>query len=133
MPDTQQTNSPIVAAYCAHTPRSAALYQQSLEVFPGGVTHDSRYQAPHPLSVVRAQGSHKWDVDGHDYVDYVGGHGALILGHAHPEIVARVTEQMAKGTHYGANHELELRWGRLVLELVPSAQMVRFTSSGTEA
>lgn len=127
------TNSPIVAAYAARTPASAELYAQARAVFPAGVTHDSRYQLPHPLAVVRASGSRKWDADGNEYVDYAGGHGALILGHAHPEVTARVAEQLAKGTHYGANHALEVRWGQLVQELIPSAELVRFTSSGTEA
>ncbi len=127
------TNSPIVAAYVARTPRSAMAYERARSLFPAGVTHDSRYQLPHPLSITRASGARKWDEDGNEYVDYAGGHGALILGHAHPAVMARVAEQLSRGTHYGANHELELRWGELVKELVPSAELVRFTSSGTEA
>ena len=127
------TNSPIIAAFVAHTPGSAANYQTAQRLFPGGVTHDSRYVRPHPLAIVRAEGSRKWDVDGNEYVDYAGGHGALILGHAHPVVTARVTEQLVRGTHYGANHALENRWAELIQELVPSAEMVRFTSSGTEA
>jgi glutamate-1-semialdehyde 2,1-aminomutase len=133
MVESLPTNSPIIAAYLARTGRSAGLYARARAVFPGGVTHDSRYLRPHPLSVERAQGARKWDADGNEYVDYFGGHGALLLGHAHPVVVERVTQQMAKGTHYGANHELELRWGELVCELVPSAELVRFTGSGTEA
>jgi glutamate-1-semialdehyde 2,1-aminomutase len=127
------SNSPIVAAFTARTPGSAAAYARAREVFPGGVTHDTRYVRPHPLSIERAAGARKWDVDGNEYIDYFGGHGALILGHAHPEVAARIAEQAARGTHYGANHALELRWGELVRELVPSAEMVRFTNSGTEA
>ncbi|WP_431281403.1 aspartate aminotransferase family protein [Humitalea sp. 24SJ18S-53] len=127
------SNSRIISAYIAQTPASAAAYARSREVFPAGVTHDSRYMPPHPLSVTHAAGARKWDADGHGYVDYVGGHGALILGHAHPEMVARVSEQLARGTHYGANHDLELRWGELIQALVPSAELVRFTNSGTEA
>jgi glutamate-1-semialdehyde 2,1-aminomutase len=127
------TNSPIVTAFIARTPGSAANYAAARRLFPGGVTHDSRYVRPHPLAIVRAQGARKWDVDGNEYVDYAGGHGALILGHAHPAVTARVTEQLARGTHYGANHALENRWAELIQELVPSAEMVRFTSSGTEA
>jgi glutamate-1-semialdehyde 2,1-aminomutase len=127
------SNSPIVAAFVARTPGSAAAYAKAREIFPGGVTHDTRYVRPHPLTIARAAGARKWDVDGNEYVDYFGGHGALILGHAHPEVAARIAEQAAKGTHYGASHPLELRWGELVRELVPSAEMVRFTNSGTEA
>lgn len=127
------TNSPIVAAFIARTPGSAANYATAQRLFPGGVTHDSRYVRPHPLAIVQAEGARKWDVDGNEYVDYAGGHGALILGHAHPAVTARVAEQLARGTHYGANHALENRWAELIQELVPSAEMVRFTSSGTEA
>jgi glutamate-1-semialdehyde 2,1-aminomutase len=127
------SNSPIVAAYVAATPGSAADYARARELFPGGVTHDSRYVRPHPLSILRAEGARKWDVDGRGYVDYAGGHGALILGHAHPEVTARVAAQLALGTHYGANHGLEIRWAGLIQALVPSAELVRFTNSGTEA
>lgn len=127
------SNSPIIANFIARTPGSAALYEQARQMFPGGVTHDVRYVRPHPLAIQRAAGARKWDVDGNEYVDYAGGHGALILGHSHPEVTARVAEQLARGTHYGANHDLETRWGALVQALVPSAEVLRFTNSGTEA
>ena len=112
---------------------SAELYEQAREVFPSGVTHDGRYLEPFPLYVARARGSRKWDVDGNEYVDYYGGHGALLLGHCHPAVTAAVIEQAEKGSHYGAGHELEIRWGQLVQRIVPSAERVKFTSSGTEA
>ncbi|MGE3271745.1 MAG: aminotransferase class III-fold pyridoxal phosphate-dependent enzyme, partial [Chloroflexota bacterium] len=112
---------------------SSALYERAKETFPSGVTHDARYAKPFPIYVARAQGSRKWDVDGNEYVDYYGGHGALILGHCHPVVTAAVMEQVQKGSHYGACHELEIRWGQLVQEIVPSAEAVKFTSSGTES
>ena len=114
-------------------PGSARLYQESAATFPSGVTHDIRFVTPFPIFADRAEGSHKWDVDGLEYIDYVMGHGALFMGHAHPEITRAVVEQASRGTHYGANHKLEIEWGSLVRELVPSAEVVRFTSSGTEA
>jgi glutamate-1-semialdehyde 2,1-aminomutase len=123
----------ILGTYRRAHPRSQRLYEESLRVFPSGVTHDIRYTSPFPVFIERAQGSRKWDVDGNEYVDYVMGHGALFLGHAHPQITQAVAEQAARGTHYGANSRLELEWGRLVQQLVPSAEEVRFTSSGTEA
>src|SRR3989442_14375089 len=83
-----------------------------------------------PIDVDRAQGPRKWDVDGHEYVDYWMGHGALFLGHCHPAVVRAVQEQMARGTHVGACHELEVRWAELVNRLVPCAELVRFTMSG---
>ena len=125
--------SPIEEQLARQNPGSFSLWQRASKVFPSGVTHDSRYLEPFPLYVTHAQGTHKWDVDSNEYVDYFGGHGALLLGHAHPEITAAVIEQAKKGSHYGAGHELEIRWGELVQQIVPAAEMVKFTSSGTEA
>ena len=133
MHDIETTNSPIVAAYIGRTPRSAAAYQKAKRVLPGGVAHDTRYMRPHPIYVDQAGSARKRDLDGNWYVDYQGGHGALILGHSHPEVTARIVEQLGRGTHYGANHELETRWSQMVIDLVPSAELVRFTNSGTEA
>jgi glutamate-1-semialdehyde 2,1-aminomutase len=123
----------ILERYRQLHPRSAALHAEALRLFPNGVTHDVRHLTPFPIYVERAAGSHKWDVDGHELIDYVMGHGALLLGHAHPEVTRAVIEQLQKGTHYGACHEMEMRWAEWVQRLVPSAQVVRFTSSGTEA
>ena len=125
--------STITDEYRRLHPGSQQLYEEALRTFPSGVTHDIRYTTPFPIFIDHAQGSRKWDVDGNEYVDYVMGHGALFLGHSHPEITRAVVEQAPKGTHYGANHRLELEWGQRVKELVPSADEVRFTSSGTEA
>ena len=123
----------IIDIYRRQHPGSARLYEESLRTFPSGVTHDIRYLDPFPIFVQRAAGSRKWDVDDNEYIDYVMGHGALLLGHAHPQITEAVIEQAGLGTHYGANHQLELKWGELVRSLVPSAEQLRFTSSGTEA
>ncbi len=133
MPADAPTNSTIVADYRARTPGSAALFDRARTLFPSGITHDTRNLDPYPLYVQRAQGSRKWCVDGHEYVDYFGGHGALLLGHGHPAMVEAVQQQAALGTHLGASHELEVRWAELVTQLVPCAEKVRFTSSGTEA
>jgi glutamate-1-semialdehyde 2,1-aminomutase len=123
----------IFEQYAAKTPTSAALYRRAVDVFPGGVTHDTRYLKPHPLYVERAEGARKWDVDGNEYVDYIGGHGALLLGHNHPQVVEAVRQQLGKGTHFGASHALELELGELIQRLVPCAGKVRFTGSGTES
>lgn len=125
--------SPLIEAYCRKTAGSAALAARARGIIPSGITHDARYIEPHGIYVTRAQGSHKWDVDGNEYVDYPGGHGALLLGHNHPEVMAAVERQLPNGVHYGAGHELELQWGELVQKMVPCAQRVRFTNSGTEA
>jgi glutamate-1-semialdehyde 2,1-aminomutase len=114
-------------------PGSAAFYQRAVAAIPRGVTHDVRYMRPFPLYMTRASGSKKWDVDGNQIIDYAMGHGALILGHGHPGILEAVTEQLQRGTHYGAGHELEVEWGERIHNLIPSAEQVEFTSSGTEA
>jgi glutamate-1-semialdehyde 2,1-aminomutase len=123
----------IEASYRRMHPGSAERYERASRLFPSGVTHDGRYVEPFPLFVERSQGAHKWDADGNRLIDYWTGHGALLLGHSHPAVVAAVAEQMARGTHYGAEHELELRWAELIMSLFPSAERLRFTASGTEA
>jgi glutamate-1-semialdehyde 2,1-aminomutase len=119
--------------YRRERPGSWARWERAGRVIPGGITHDSRHLAPFPLYVTRAAGPRKWDVDGHEYVDYWMGHGALFLGHAHPSLVEAVATQVERGTHYGACHDLEVEWAEWITRLVPSAELVRFTMSGTEA
>jgi glutamate-1-semialdehyde 2,1-aminomutase len=131
---TQATKtSKVMDAYRAMHPKSGALYERARNVISGGITHDGRHLNPYPVYIDRALGSRKWDVDGNEYVDYWMGHGALILGHCHPTVVAAIQKQASRGTHLGASHELEVRWAELVSKLIPSAEMVRFTMSGTEA
>jgi glutamate-1-semialdehyde 2,1-aminomutase len=120
-------------AWAAANPRSGSLSERASRVLPGGVTHDVRRAQPFPLAVARAAGSRKWDLDGHEIICYVMGHGALLLGHSHPAVVAAVRHQATLAFHPGACHELESEWAEAVAGLVPSAQVVRFTASGTEA
>jgi glutamate-1-semialdehyde 2,1-aminomutase len=124
---------PLADRYAAAFPGSKARFETAKQLFPTGVTHDTRMMDPFPVYVSHASGAHKWDVDGHKLVDYFVGHGALLLGHSPADVVAAVQDQMAKGTHHGSSHDLEVEWGRLVQKLVPSAERVRFTGSGTEA
>jgi glutamate-1-semialdehyde 2,1-aminomutase len=119
--------------YLEKTAVSAARYRRAVQVFPSGVTHDVRYLKPHPVYVSHADGARKWDVDGNEYVDYFGGHGALILGHNHPVVSDAVRRQIDRGVHFGASHDLELEWASLIQDMIPSAERVRFTVSGTEA
>jgi glutamate-1-semialdehyde 2,1-aminomutase len=101
-------------------------------VLPGGATHASRTYDPR-IYVARSSGSRKWLIDGTELIDYTMGHGALLLGHAHPAVVQAVRDQASRGTHYGAAHPLEVEWAEQIVALVPSAEKVRFTASGTEA
>ena len=123
----------ILEEYIQKHPGSASRYEEAREIFPGGVTHDNRYVTPFPIYVTHGSGPLKWDVDGNEYVDYVSGHGALILGHSHPEIASAVASQVSRGTHLGANTEEEMRWGRAIKKLMPSIEKIRCHSSGTEA
>lgn len=123
----------LLERYRTLTPKSAALAERAAANMPSGVTHDSWFLQPYPTFAERGVGSHKWDVDGREYVDYAGGHGALLLGHSHPAIVEAVERQVRLGTHYGTCSELQVRWAELVRKLVPCAERVRFTASGTEA
>lgn len=123
----------ILEEYTKKYPRSRQLYEEAQEALPGGITHMARAFDPFPLYIDRCVGAHKWDVDGHQYIDYWMGHGAMLLGHAHPAVVEAVREQVARGTHAGGNTRLETLWARLIMDLVPCAERVKFTSSGTEA
>jgi glutamate-1-semialdehyde 2,1-aminomutase len=125
--------STLTERYEAEFAGSRKLYEQARSLFPNGVTHDLRYLEPFPVYVDRAHGAYKWDVDGHELIDYWSGHGALLLGHSHPAVVEAVQRQVGRATHPGACHELEIEWGRWVRRLVPSAERLRFVSSGTEA
>lgn len=101
---TQLESSPIVEAYRARTRESAALASNAAAQFPSGITHDSRHLRPYGVFIDRAQGARKWDVDGHEYVDYFGGHGALLLGHGHPEVLAAIHEALDQGIYFGFNY-----------------------------
>lgn len=125
--------TPIEQRYIDMHPGSAERHAKAKDLFPDGVTHDGRRMAPFPIYATHGTGPHKWDVDGNRIIDYWTGHGSMILGHSHPEIVAAVANQIGKGTHLSASSDLEIKWGQQVIDLIPSAEKVRFHSSGTEA
>ena len=120
----------------ADTSRSSDLYHRALEVMPGGVNAPVRAMLQlgrEPIFLAAGAGSRVWDVDGNEYVDLVSSWGPLILGHAHPEVVAAVQEGASRGTTFGAPTEGEVELAAEVLGRLPSVEMVRMTSSGTEA
>lgn len=115
---------------------SSALYDRATKVIPGGVSSPVRaFRAVggHPIFIERGAGQHVFDVDGQRYLDLVGSWGPLILGHAHPEVVAAVTEAVSKGTTYGAPCRGEVELAERVVKMYPGLEQVRFVSSGTEA
>ncbi len=119
--------------YAARFPESKALFERAKDIFPRGVPHDAWDVSPFPIFITKAKGSHLWDVDGYRYVDYYGGHGGKVLGHAHPAVVEAAREQIENGIQYGSCPDISLEWAELIKELVPSAERVEFTNSGTEA
>jgi len=124
----------LVEEYKRTHPKSGELHERASKVFAAdGTTARARMMSPYRPYITHAKGSRKWDVDGNEYIDYVMGHGALILGHSHPVIVKAVQEQMTKGVHYGDNHELEIEWAELIKNLMPSAERVEFFACGQEA
>ena len=127
------SNSPIVNRYVDRTPASQALAERAEKHFPSAITHDSRHTTPYGIYVDKAKGSRKWDADGNNYVDYFGGHGALMLGHRNVEVEVCIQDALAAGTHFGSSHHFEVAWAGSVQNLMPSAERIRFTASGTEA
>jgi glutamate-1-semialdehyde 2,1-aminomutase len=115
---------------------SERLFGEALQLLPGGVSSPVRaFRAVggSPLFIERGEGAYLVDVDGNRYVDYVLSWGPLILGHAHPRVVAALSEAAASGTSFGAPSPLELELARLIREAMPGLELVRFVSSGTEA
>lgn len=117
-------------------PRSAELYQRACRVIPGGVNSPVRaFRAVGgtPLFIARGAGAQVFDADGRTYLDFVGSWGPLIAGHAHPRVLAAVTEALARGMTYGAPCAAEVELAERVVACYPAAEQVRFVSSGTEA
>ncbi|HUB77022.1 MAG TPA: aminotransferase class III-fold pyridoxal phosphate-dependent enzyme, partial [Solirubrobacteraceae bacterium] len=118
------------------TERSAALYERAQRVLPGGVNSPVRAMRAigrDPLFIASASGALITDVDGNSYLDYVCSWGPLIAGHAHPAIVEAVAAAAARGTSYGAATEREVELAEQVSLRMPGVEMLRMTSSGTEA
>lgn len=116
--------------------KSKDLFQQAQTVLPGGVDSPVRaFRAVggQPLFIERGEGPYLYDVDGNRYIDYVLSWGPLILGHAHPEVIAAIQQAAERGTSYGAPSPLEIELGRLVQEMMPNIELLRFVNSGTEA
>jgi glutamate-1-semialdehyde 2,1-aminomutase len=118
------------------TENSRRLYSQAQMLFPGGVNSPVRAWrgiGGEPLFITRGAGAHVFDADGNEFIDYVGSWGPLILGHAHPRVVAAIQEASERGTSYGAPTELEIELAWRITRAIPSMEMIRFVNSGTEA
>ena len=119
-----------------NTTKSEQLYQQAQTLIPGGVNSPVRAfggVGGAPRFIDRGEGAHFWDADGNRYIDYVLSWGPLVLGHAHSQVVRALGEAAARGTSYGAPTAIESELAQLVIDVMPSVEMVRFVNSGTEA
>ncbi|MDH3973999.1 MAG: glutamate-1-semialdehyde 2,1-aminomutase [Deltaproteobacteria bacterium] len=116
--------------------KSETLYGDATKYIPGGVNSPVRAfksVGGNPIFIERAEGSHIYDVDGNEYIDYVGSWGPMIAGHCHPRVNSAIKNVIDKGTSFGAPTELEIELARMVIDAVPSIEMVRMVNSGTEA
>jgi glutamate-1-semialdehyde 2,1-aminomutase len=123
----------LVDDYLARTPRSRALFERATASLPGGSTRTTVYSAPYPPYAAHGSGLLVTDVDGNVYRDFLGNYTSLILGHAHPAVVAAVEAQVRRGSAFAAPTETEVELAEELRRRVPSIEQLRFTSSGTEA
>ncbi|MGE3783075.1 MAG: aspartate aminotransferase family protein [Alphaproteobacteria bacterium] len=119
--------------YRARNPRSLALHEEACAALPGGNTRSAIYAEPFPLTMVRGDGAHLWDADGHEYADFLSEFTAGVFGHSHPLIRRALNAALDGGWNMGAHGPAEARFGRAICDRFPSIDLVRFTNSGTEA
>jgi glutamate-1-semialdehyde 2,1-aminomutase len=119
--------------YRARNPKSFAQHREACGAMPGGNTRSAIHVDPFPLTMVRGEGARLWDLDGHDYVDFLSEFTAGIYGHSHPAIRRAVTDALEGGLNFGAHNAIEARFAAAVCARFPSIELVRFTNSGTEA
>src|ERR1700687_1526618 len=120
----------------AHRKNSQQWFERSQRSLVEGVNSPSRGAAvfsPGPVFLERGQGSRVWDADGNEYIDFMMSFGALIQGHAHPKLVEVVSQTMAQGSHFAAATSAEVKAAERLRRMVPSAEVVRFTNTGSEA
>ena len=116
--------------------KSAAAFEEAKKLMPGGVNSPVRsYRSVdcNPPFIARAEGSHIFDIDGNEYIDYVGSWGPMVVGHAHPQVVKALQEAATRGTSYGAPTLIENQLAKKVMEVYPSMEVIRMVNSGTEA
>jgi glutamate-1-semialdehyde 2,1-aminomutase len=119
--------------YESKTSKSKNLYDRSSKVFPGGVNHNIRFFEPYPFFTKAAKGKYLYDIDGNRYTDFWMGHWALILGHSPVPVVKALSEQIENGTLYGTTNEISVELGETIQKLMPKAESMRFSNTGTEA
>ncbi len=123
----------LIDTYLARTPGSRALFERATASLPGGSTRTTIFNPPYPPYMARGEGLRTWDVDGNEYRDFLGNYTSLILGHAHPDVVAAVEAQVRLGSAFAAPTEIEIELAEEIRGRLPSVERLRFTNSGTEA
>ena len=123
----------LIDTYLARTPGSRALFERATASIPGGSTRTTIFNPPYPPYMARGEGLRTWDVDGNEYRDFLGNYTSLILGHAHPDVVAAVQAQVPRGSAFAAPTEIEIELAEEIRGRLPSVERIRFTNSGTEA
>jgi glutamate-1-semialdehyde 2,1-aminomutase len=119
--------------YRTRNPKSLAQHRAACEAMPGGNTRSAIHVDPFPLTMVRGEGARLWDLDGHDYVDFLSEFTAGIFGHSHPKIRRAIEQALDGGLNFGARNATEARFAAAICARFPSIELVRFTNSGTEA
>jgi len=131
--ESEDSNMSSVQKFLLSNPVSKKLYDRALSSMPSGNTRDVVFYRPYPLYAVRGKGSHIWDVDGNERIDYMLNASVLLLGHAHPKVVSAIKEQLENGTVLGTPTELEIRLAEKIVQMVPCAKKVKFVVTGSEA
>ena len=119
--------------YRARNPESLTQHREACAAMPGGNTRSAIHVDPFPLTMVRGEGARLWDLDGHDYVDFLSEFTAGIFGHSHPSIRRAIEHALEGGLNFGAHNATEARFAAAICARFPSIDLVRFTNSGTEA
>src|ERR687889_792761 len=127
-----EVEAEVIADYRASSPRSTALHEAARRVIPGGDTRTVAFHAPYPLVITEGRGCRIHDADGRTYVDLLNNYTSLIHGHAHPAVIAAVSERLPYGTAFPAPNEDQTRLAEIIVDRVASVDMVRFCKSGSE-
>jgi glutamate-1-semialdehyde 2,1-aminomutase len=133
MSTAEISQSTVVERYHAATPRSLELHERAARALPGGNTRTTLFMQPYPFYFDYGSGCRVYDVDGNERLDFLNNYTSLILGHAHPQVVAAVQRQIARGASAAAPSELEIALAEAIERRLPSVDLLRFTNSGTEA
>ena len=128
-----EVEADVIADYRASSPRSAALHETARRVMPGGDTRTVAFHAPYPLVITEGQGCRVQDADGRTYIDLLNNYTSLIHGHAHPAVIAAVSERLPFGTAFPAPNEAQTQLAEIIVDRVASVDMIRFCNSGSEA